>query len=138
MSSLTPLPVTYLLLEIRGDNYPDTGGTKQNACSQNPINKHIFTFYSKNGEINMPELSRFLGIVIYMYFNEHNPPHFHAEYNEFKASISIKNLGLIEGKLPPKVMSLVVEWAQEHQEELLRNWNSIQDEGKYHKIRPLV
>lgn len=45
----------------------------------------------------MPEISRFLGIVIYMYFNEHNPPHFHAEYNEFKASISIENLGLIEG-----------------------------------------
>jgi hypothetical protein len=49
-----------------------------------------------------------------MYFNEHNPPHFHAEYNEFKASISIENLGLIEGKLPSKAMSLVVEWAQEH------------------------
>lgn len=86
----------------------------------------------------MPELSRFLGIVIYMYFNEHNPPHFHAEYNEVKAAISIKTLGLIEGKLPPKVMSLVVEWAQEHQDELLENWNSIQETGKYHKIKPLV
>ena len=53
----------------------------------------------------MPEISWFLGIVIYMYFNEHNPPHFHAEYNDFKASISINNLGLIEGKLPAKVMS---------------------------------
>jgi hypothetical protein len=64
-------------------------------------------------------ISRFLGIVIYMYFNEHQPPNFHAEYNEFKASIGIKNLGLIEGRLPAKVMSLVVEWAQVHQEELL-------------------
>lgn len=86
----------------------------------------------------MPELSRFLGIVIYMYFNEHNPPHFHAEYNEFKASISIKSLGLMEGKLPSKVMSLVVEWAQDHQQELLENWNSIQATGEYHKITPLV
>jgi len=86
----------------------------------------------------MPVISRFLGIVIYMYFNEHNPPHFHAEYNEFKASISIKNLGLLEGKLPPKVMSLIVEWAQENQDELLKNWNTLQEEGKYHKIRPLV
>lgn len=86
----------------------------------------------------MPELCRFLGIVIYMYFNEHNPPHFHAEYNEFNASISIKTLGLIDGKLPSKVMSLVVEWAQEHQEELLENWNSIQKTGKYDKIKPLV
>ena len=86
----------------------------------------------------MPELSRFLGIVIYMYFNEHNPPHFHAEYNEFKAAISIKTLCIIEGKLPSKVLSLVVEWAQEHQNELLENWNSIQGTGEYHKIKPLV
>jgi hypothetical protein len=86
----------------------------------------------------MPEISRFLGIVIYMYFNEHNPPHFHAEYNEYKASISIKTLGLMEGILPSKVMSLVVEWAQEHQVELLENWNSIKETGKFHKINPLV
>ncbi|MCK5685725.1 DUF4160 domain-containing protein [bacterium] len=86
----------------------------------------------------MPELSRFLGIIIYMYFNEHNPPHFHAEYNEYKASISIKTLGLMEGKLPSKVMSLVVEWAQDHQRELLDNWNSIENTGKFHKIKPLV
>lgn len=73
-----------------------------------------------------------------MYFNEHNPPHFHAEYNDYRASISINNFELIEGKLPSKVMSLVVEWAQEHQEELLENWNIIKETGKYHKIEPLV
>jgi hypothetical protein len=88
--------------------------------------------------IDMPEISRFLGIVIYMYFNEHNPPHFHAEYSEYKASIEIESLELMAGKLPPKVMSLVVEWAQNHQEELMRNWNTIRDTGKYHKIEPLV
>ena len=86
----------------------------------------------------MPELSRFLGIVIYMYFNDHNPPHFHAVYNEYKASISIKTLGLMEGKLPSRVMSLVIEWAQEHREELLENWNSIKETGQYRKIKPLV
>ncbi|MBK1695165.1 hypothetical protein CKO09_10495 [Chromatium weissei] len=86
----------------------------------------------------MPEISRFLGIVIYMYFNEHNPPHFHAEYNEHKASILITSLGLVEGRLPSRVMSLVVEWAQEHQDELLENWNSIKETGEYHKITPLV
>jgi hypothetical protein len=86
----------------------------------------------------MPEISRFLGIVIYMYFNEHNPPHFHAEYNEFRASIFINTLGLMEGRLPSKVMSLVVEWAQEHQAELLGNWKSIRETGEYHKITPLV
>ena len=62
----------------------------------------------KKEVIVMPEISRFLGIVIYMYFNEHHPPHFHAEYNECKAAIEIKSLGLMKGKLPPKVMSLVV------------------------------
>jgi hypothetical protein len=86
----------------------------------------------------MPEISRFLGIVIYMYFNEHNPPHFHAEYNEHKASIAIDTFGLMEGKLPSKVMSLVVEWAQEHQDELLKNWYSIKETGEFHKIEPLV
>jgi hypothetical protein len=59
----------------------------------------------------MPEISRFLGIVIYMYFNEHNPPHFHAEYNEFKVAISIETLGIMEGKMPSKALSLVIEWA---------------------------
>lgn len=63
----------------------------------------------------MPEISRFLGIIIYMYFNEHNPPHFHAKYNEHIASINIKTLGIIEGKLPSKVLGLVVEWAENNQ-----------------------
>jgi hypothetical protein len=86
----------------------------------------------------MPEISRFLGIVIYMYFNEHNPPHFHAEYNEFKIAISIEPLGVMEGKMPAKALSLVIEWAQEHQQELLDDWNSIKATGQYHKIKPLV
>ncbi len=51
----------------------------------------------------MLEISRFLGIVIYMYFNEHSPPHFHAEYNEFKASIAINTLGLVEGSFHQKL-----------------------------------
>ncbi len=86
----------------------------------------------------MPEISRFLGIVIYMYFNEHNPPHFHVEYNEFKASIDIRTFGVMEGKVPSKVLGLVVEWAEDHQEELLDNWNEIKESGKFHKIKPLV
>ena len=86
----------------------------------------------------MPEICRFLGIVIYMYFNEHNPPHFHAVYNEHKASISIETLGILEGKLPSRVLSLVIEWAQDHRSELLNNWNSLRLTGHYEKIRPLV
>jgi hypothetical protein len=86
----------------------------------------------------MPEISRFLGIKVFMFFNEHNPPHFHVEYNEHKASIDIKTLGVMEGKLPSKVLGLVVEWAEEHQNELMENWNSIKESGEWHKIEPLV
>lgn len=86
----------------------------------------------------MPEISRFLGIIIYMYFNEHNPPHFHAQYNEHKASILIDSLGILEGKLPARVYSLVAEWAMEHQSELLTNWNEIETTGKFNKIEPFV
>lgn len=86
----------------------------------------------------MPEISRFLGIIIRMYFNDHNPPHFHVEYNEFEASVVIETLGLMEGRLPPKVLSLAVEWASEHQTELRENWESIRLTGSYRRIEPLT
>ncbi len=86
----------------------------------------------------MPEISRFLGISIYMYFNEHNPPRFHVEYNEFKASIDIQTFGVQEGKLPSKVLGLVVEWAEDHQSELIKNWETLKETGEFQKIRPLV
>jgi hypothetical protein len=63
----------------------------------------------------MPEISRFLGIIIYMYFNDHNPPHFHVKYGKYRAIIDIEHLGIIDGNLPPKVLSLVIEWASIHQ-----------------------
>lgn len=86
----------------------------------------------------MPEISRFLGIQIFMYFNEHNPPHFHVQYNEHKASIIIETLGVMQGRLPSKVLGLVVEWAEDHQDELMQNWNTIEKSGEYCKIEPLV
>ena len=86
----------------------------------------------------MPEISRFLGIKIFMFFNEHNPPHFHVEYNEYRASIDINSFGVMEGKLPAKVLGLVVEWAELHQSELLQNWDDIKESGEWHKIEPLV
>ena len=86
----------------------------------------------------MPELSRFLGIAIFMYFDDHNPPHFHVRYNDFRAVISINDLLLIEGKLPARVLGLVMEWAELHKKELLENWDMVQKTGKYFKIEPLV
>ena len=74
-----------------------------------------------------------------MYFGDHVPPHFHAEYGEFAAQISIRELGIIEGYLPPKALALVVEWASIHQNELMDNWNSLSESGQgtFKKIEPL-
>ena len=86
----------------------------------------------------MPEISRFLGIVIRMSFNDHAPPHFHAKYGDHQASIAIESLGLLEGSLPGRILSLVVEWGMEHRDELAANWESLRSTGEYRKIRPLV
>ena len=82
----------------------------------------------------MPEISRFLGIIISMYFDEHNPPHFHAQYNEYRASMDIKNLNITVGSLPAKVRGLVEEWAELHRDELLLMWET----KEFHRIQPLV
>jgi len=86
----------------------------------------------------MPELSRFLGIVVLMYFDDHNPPHFHVRYNEYRAIISIADLALLEGKLPPRVLGLAIEWAGLHKNELLENWDLLQKTGSFFKIEPLT
>lgn len=86
----------------------------------------------------MPELSRFLGITITMYFNDHNPPHFHAEYDGEEACFEIATLKRIDGSLPPRICGYVVEWALLHQSELQNNWQSMQMDGTFEKIMPLV
>ncbi len=70
----------------------------------------------------MPEISRFFGIVIRMYHNDHSPAHFHAIYGEHEASITIATLELESGSLPRRVRSLVLEWAAEHRNELYVDW----------------
>jgi hypothetical protein len=86
----------------------------------------------------MPELSRFLGISILMYFDDHNPPHFHVRYNDDRAIISINELKLLEGHLPARILGLVIEWAELHKEKLIQNWDLVKTTGKYFKIEPLV
>jgi Domain of unknown function (DUF4160) len=70
----------------------------------------------------MPEICRFYGIVIRMFFADHVPPHFHAEYGEHQARIAIDNLAVLSGGLPPRAMGLVAEWATLHQQELRAGW----------------
>lgn len=84
----------------------------------------------------MPELCRFLGIVIFMNFNDHAPPHFHAKYGSFQISIEIRT-GVIEGRFPKRALRLVLEWYEIHKDELMDNWNSIMETGDFNKIAPL-
>ncbi|HQO10726.1 MAG TPA: DUF4160 domain-containing protein [Clostridiales bacterium] len=72
----------------------------------------------------MPVISRFYGIIIKMYFNEHGIPHFHAVYNEYNGVFSISDLSMIEGDLPLKAQSLVKEWAQKYKAELEKMWDT--------------
>lgn len=67
----------------------------------------------------MPIISKFLGISIMMYYRDHNPPHFHVTYNSFMATVTIKDLLVLNGKLPSRVLALVLEWANLHRSELL-------------------
>ena len=88
----------------------------------------------------MPEISRFLGIVIRMFYNDHSPPHFHAVYGPHEASFCIQTLEVISGGLPARVKGLVVEWASLHQKELQENWKLLtrKDNQSFKKIKPLV
>ena len=85
----------------------------------------------------MPEICRFYGIVIKMYFADHAPPHFHAEYAEFQANFDINTLALISGRLPPRAMGLVAEWASIHQTELKALWKVARESQPLHRLDPL-
>jgi hypothetical protein len=85
----------------------------------------------------MPEICRFLGIIITMYYGDHAPPHFHVRYNDYQALIDIPQLKLIEGKLPPRVLGLVMEWALLHQAELQENWQRAVNLQPVQPILPL-
>ena len=85
----------------------------------------------------MPEISRFFGIVIAMYYNDHAPPHFHARYGEFMTKIEIATGDLLEGALPRRAMSLVQEWRTMHRTELQIVWQQVVDRQPHAKIGPL-
>ena len=85
----------------------------------------------------MPEISRFFGIVIAMYYSDHLPPHFHAKYAGQWAAFSIEELKVIEGELPIRATSLVLEWAFQHRNELMVSWEKAQRKEPLEKIEPL-
>ncbi|MBI4925886.1 MAG: DUF4160 domain-containing protein [Bdellovibrio sp.] len=85
----------------------------------------------------MPEISRFFGIVVTIFYNDHAPPHFHVRYNDFRAKLSIADLNVIEGQLPKRVLTLVLEWAFEHRAELMEDWVLAMKKKQLKPISPL-
>lgn len=84
----------------------------------------------------MPEISRFLGIIIAMFYRDHAPPHFHAIYGEYEITVEIES-GIINGRFPRRALKLVFEWLEMHREELLENWDLAEDRRPLNKITPL-
>lgn len=85
----------------------------------------------------MPEISRFYGIIVSMFYDEHNPPHFHARYGEYKIAIDINSLRILEGKFPPRALGLIMEWASLYKNELLKDWEITAQNLPPEKIEPL-
>ena len=86
----------------------------------------------------MPTICSFYGILIRMFFNDHAPPHFHARYGEFEATIDITSMVVIEGGLPSRALVLVRDWAALHRAELMENWRLCREKVQPAKIEPLA
>lgn len=85
----------------------------------------------------MPEISRFFGIIIRMFFDDHNPPHFHAVYGSDEILIDITTVSVFAGRLPPRVLGLVIEWGTLHRQELLDDWERARGQQPLERIEPL-
>ena len=85
----------------------------------------------------MPEVSRFFGISIRMYFDDHSPPHFHAIYGDAGAEVGIHPVTLLRGRFSRRALGMVMEWGASHQQELLDNWELMGNEQPPRKIEPL-
>lgn len=84
----------------------------------------------------MPEISRFLGIVITMHYNDHEPAHFHARYGEFRITMQIES-GVVEGRFPRRALNHVMEWCDLHRDELLEDWSLSRQRELLNPIAPL-
>ena len=84
----------------------------------------------------MPEISRFLGIVIAMYYNDHEPAHFHAVYGSFEITVEVES-GIAHGTFPPRALAHVQEWRELHKTDLLQNWQLARKREPLNKVPPL-
>ena len=85
----------------------------------------------------MPEISLFFGIRITIYYKDHNPPHIHAEYNGYKAIIDIQESSVISGYLPGRQLKIVLAWCVMYQDELMQNWELVNDGRKPNQVPPM-
>jgi hypothetical protein len=85
----------------------------------------------------MPTISVFFGIIIRMYYDDHNPPHFHVYYDKYSAIIHLETLTIMEGSLPNRAFSMVSEWATLHRDELIQNWQKAVLHSPLEQIPPL-
>ena len=85
----------------------------------------------------MPEISRFYGMVVAMYYNDHSPPHFHVRYGKQKAIVGIDPVDVLAGRLSPRARALVLEWGTLHQGELMADWELARQQAPLRPIDPL-
>ena len=95
-------------------------------------------YYFCKGEDFMPEISLFFGIRVTMFYNDHNPPHFHAEYAGHKALVDIQGGYVIRGALPFRQLKLILAWCELHRDELMQNWELSKDAKPLNHIDPLA
>ena len=84
----------------------------------------------------MPTISRFYGIIIFMNYNDHLPPHFHARYQDQEVIVEIEN-GLVQGKMSRRALSMILEWSERYQQELMRNWDLARARKALEQVPPL-
>jgi hypothetical protein len=131
LASQTPLAAVWLLRErVRGvpitEGLPRAYAASDTAGAQGVKSKE-----------EMPEVSRFFGIVVRIYFGDHSPAHFHAEYGEYEALVEIETLAILRGDLPRRAMALVLEWAALHRQELRTDWERARRGTPLESIAPL-
>jgi len=85
----------------------------------------------------MPTISRFYGIVVFMNYNDHSPPHFHARYQEQEVTVAIQT-GVVQGEMSKRALQMIFEWSEKHQDELMRNWYLARERKPLEPISPLL
>ena len=99
--------------------------------------KMLVIGFKKKEETPLPTISAFYGILIQMFWSDHAPPHFHALYAEYEVLINIETLEIIKGNMPRRALALVLEWASQHRNELMEDWNLCNKNQHPKKIPPL-